>query len=107
MIRSAAVLVTALLLAPGVAAAADVNVLYAGSLVNLMEHGVGPPFDKATGDTFRGFGGGSNGLANQIIRQTASRGRAAASTRHCLCPAILCPAAAFFGGSANPIWGGL
>jgi len=48
------------------AAAADVNVLYAGSLVNLMEHGLGPAFAKATGDTFRGFGGGSNGLANQI-----------------------------------------
>ncbi len=48
------------------AAAADVNVLYAGSLVNLMEHGIGPAFDGATGDSFRGFGGGSNGLANQI-----------------------------------------
>ncbi len=51
---------------PAAASAADVNVLYAGSLVNLMEHGVGPAFDEATGDTFRGFGGGSNGLANQI-----------------------------------------
>ena len=67
MSRSSAVLLaTALVLAPGVAMAADVDVLYAGSLVNLMEHGVGPAFDKATGDTFRGFGGGSNGLANQI-----------------------------------------
>jgi molybdate/tungstate transport system substrate-binding protein len=66
MFRSAALLVTALLLAPRGATAADVNVLYAGSLVNLMEHGIGPAFDKATGDTFRGFGGGSNGLANQI-----------------------------------------
>jgi molybdate/tungstate transport system substrate-binding protein len=47
-------------------AAGTVNVLYAGSLVNLMEHGVGPAFDKATGDTFQGFGGGSVGLANQI-----------------------------------------
>ncbi len=66
MFRSTLSLVTALLLAPTLAAAADVNVLYAGSLVNLMEHGIGPAFDKATGDTFRGFGGGSNGLANQI-----------------------------------------
>jgi len=66
MFRSAAWLVTALLLAPQIASAADVNVLYAGSLVNLMEHGIAPAFDKATGDTFRGFGGGSNGLANQI-----------------------------------------
>ena len=63
---TAALLATALLAAPGLAMAADVNVLYAGSLVNLMEHGIGPAFDKATGDTFRGFGGGSNGLANQI-----------------------------------------
>lgn len=46
--------------------AGDVNVLYAGSLVNLMEHGVGPAFDKATGDQFRGYAGGSVGLANQI-----------------------------------------
>jgi molybdate/tungstate transport system substrate-binding protein len=43
-----------------------VSVLYAGSLVNLMEHGIGPAFDKATGGTFEGFAGGSNGLANQI-----------------------------------------
>jgi len=43
-----------------------VNVLYAGSLVNLMEHGVGPAFNKATGDQFRGYAGGSVGLANQI-----------------------------------------
>lgn len=47
-------------------AAGTVNVLYAGSLVNLMEHGIGPAFDKATGDTFQGFAGGSGLLANQI-----------------------------------------
>jgi molybdate/tungstate transport system substrate-binding protein len=47
-------------------AAGKVNVLYAGSLVNLMEHGIGPAFDKASGDTFQGFAGGSSGLANQI-----------------------------------------
>jgi molybdate/tungstate transport system substrate-binding protein len=47
-------------------AAETVNVLYAGSLVNLMEHGIGPAFEKATGEGFRGFAGGSNGLANQI-----------------------------------------
>ncbi len=61
-----ALLAMAMLLAPGLVAAAEVDVLYAGSLVNLMEHGVGPAFDAASGDTFRGFGGGSNGLANQI-----------------------------------------
>ena len=43
-----------------------VNVLYAGSLVNLMEHGIGPAFTKATGDKFQGHAGGSTGLATQI-----------------------------------------
>ncbi len=65
---AALLLATALLAAPAQAAlaAGTVNVLYAGSLVNLMEHGVGPAFDKATGAQFQGFGGGSVGLANQI-----------------------------------------
>ena len=56
----------ALLAAPPASAAGKVNVLYAGSLVNLMEHGIGPAFDKASGDTFQGYAGGSSGLANQI-----------------------------------------
>jgi molybdate/tungstate transport system substrate-binding protein len=43
-----------------------VTVLYAGSLANLMERDIGPAFTKATGDKFQGYGGGSNGLANQI-----------------------------------------
>jgi molybdate/tungstate transport system substrate-binding protein len=47
-------------------AAAPVNVLYAGSLVNLMERGVAPAFDKATGYRFRGYAGGSIMLANEI-----------------------------------------
>ena len=42
------------------------NVLYAGSLVKLMEHGIGPAFDKADGGDFRGYAGGSNKLANEI-----------------------------------------
>jgi molybdate/tungstate transport system substrate-binding protein len=65
---AALLLATALLAVPAQAAfaAGTVNVLYAGSLVNLMEHGVGPAFDKATGAQFQGFGGGSVGLANQI-----------------------------------------
>jgi molybdate/tungstate transport system substrate-binding protein len=58
-------LAVALIGLPGVASA-EVNVLYAGSLVNLMEHSVGPAFEKATGETFRGYAGGSIGLANQI-----------------------------------------
>jgi molybdate/tungstate transport system substrate-binding protein len=47
-------------------AAGAVNVLYAGSLVNVMERGVGPAFERATGDRFRGYAGGSKLLANQI-----------------------------------------
>jgi molybdate/tungstate transport system substrate-binding protein len=46
--------------------AGTVNVLYAGSLVNLMEHGIGPAFDKADGADVRGYAGGSNKLANEI-----------------------------------------
>ena len=46
-----------------------VNVLYAGSLVNLMEHGIGPAFDQSGGGRFQGYAGGSNGLANQIKGQ--------------------------------------
>jgi molybdate/tungstate transport system substrate-binding protein len=67
-VSGAALLAAGLSLLPGSAAmaAGKVNVLYAGSLVNLMEHGVGPAFDKASGDSFQGFGGGSGMLANQI-----------------------------------------
>jgi molybdate/tungstate transport system substrate-binding protein len=54
------------LMSPAAFAAGNVNVLYAGSLLNLMEHGVGPAFDKATGNQFQGYAGGSVGLANQI-----------------------------------------
>jgi molybdate/tungstate transport system substrate-binding protein len=44
----------------------SVNVLYAGSLVNLMEKQIGPGFDAATGNTFTGFGAGSTALVAQI-----------------------------------------
>lgn len=47
-------------------AAGTVNVLYAGSLVNLMEHGIGPAFHKESNDQFQGFAGGSNKLAHEI-----------------------------------------
>jgi molybdate/tungstate transport system substrate-binding protein len=54
-------------IAPTVALGGEVvNVLYAGSLVNLMEHGIGPAFDRESGDHFRGYAGGSMLLANQI-----------------------------------------
>jgi len=67
-LSGAALLAAGLSLLPATAAlaAGKVSVLYAGSLVNLMEHGVGPAFDKGSGDTFQGFAGGSSGLANQI-----------------------------------------
>jgi hypothetical protein len=52
--------------APYALAAGAVNVLYVGSLVNLMEHEIGPAFGKASADEFRGYAGGSNLLANQI-----------------------------------------
>lgn len=67
-VRILGVLAIAVLLAraPMALAAGPVNVLYAGSLVNLMEHGIGPAFNKATGNTFQGFAGGSGLLANQI-----------------------------------------
>lgn len=59
---------TLILFAPIAAARAGqtIDVLYAGSLVNLMERGVGPAFDKASGDRFRGYAGGSKLLANEI-----------------------------------------
>ncbi|HWC37429.1 MAG TPA: extracellular solute-binding protein [Acidimicrobiales bacterium] len=43
-----------------------VDVLYAGSLVNLMERDLGPKFTAAAGYQFSGFGAGSAQLANQI-----------------------------------------
>jgi molybdate/tungstate transport system substrate-binding protein len=55
-----------LLSARAACARIDVNVLYAGSLVNLMERHLGPAFDRASGDHFRGYAGGSKLLANEI-----------------------------------------
>jgi molybdate/tungstate transport system substrate-binding protein len=43
-----------------------VSVLFAGSLVDYMEHDLGPGFQRATGYSFQGFGGGSTELANEI-----------------------------------------
>lgn len=43
-----------------------VNVAYAGSLVNLMEHKLGPAFQHDSGYTYQGKGAGSTALANQI-----------------------------------------
>jgi molybdate/tungstate transport system substrate-binding protein len=43
-----------------------VDVLYAGSLTQVMENELGPAFDKATGYHFVGFTGGSKQLATEI-----------------------------------------
>jgi molybdate transport system substrate-binding protein len=43
-----------------------VKVLYAGSLVNLMEHDLGPAFATVTGYGYQGTGEGSLQLANEI-----------------------------------------
>ncbi|MGH3685459.1 MAG: extracellular solute-binding protein [Pseudonocardiaceae bacterium] len=43
-----------------------VSVLYAGTLVGILERRVGPAFEKATGYTFQGEGKGSVALANLI-----------------------------------------
>ena len=44
----------------------SVMVLYAGSLATVMEDGVGPAFDKATGHIFKGEAHGSLGAARMI-----------------------------------------
>jgi len=43
-----------------------ISVLYAGSLVNLMEKKIGPAFQQATGYGYEGEGKGSTALANEI-----------------------------------------
>src|SRR4051794_36285052 len=43
-----------------------VHVLYAGSLVNLMERNIGPKFASASGYKYEGEGGGSDAIANEI-----------------------------------------
>jgi molybdate/tungstate transport system substrate-binding protein len=48
------------------AADSSVSVLYAGSLVNVMERNAGPAFEQKIGDRFLGYAGGSNKLANEI-----------------------------------------
>jgi len=47
-----------------------VDVLYAGSLVDLMTKDVGPAFNTATGYTFTGYSGDSGSLANEIKGKT-------------------------------------
>jgi molybdate transport system substrate-binding protein len=53
--------------APATAASAGtVSALFAGSLLNYMEHDLGPAFQKASGYGYQGFGGGSTEVASQI-----------------------------------------
>ncbi|HST26445.1 MAG TPA: extracellular solute-binding protein [Gaiellaceae bacterium] len=47
-------------------AGGTVSVLYAGSLVDVMEQQIGPAFSKATGYGYQGFGAGSKAVAGQI-----------------------------------------
>jgi molybdate/tungstate transport system substrate-binding protein len=47
-------------------AGGTVSVLYAGSLVGVMEQQIGPAFSKATGYGYQGFGAGSKAVASQI-----------------------------------------
>lgn len=70
---SAALLVPVLALAAcgasgggGTTATGTVNIAYAGSLVNVMEHTLGPAFQRESGFTYQGKGAGSTALANQI-----------------------------------------
>ena len=47
-----------------------VDVLYAGSLVDLMKNSIGPAFHSATGFTLSGVSGDSGSLANEIKGRT-------------------------------------
>ena len=49
-----------------------VHVLYAGSLVNLMEHDLGPAFAKASGAKYDGYGAGSAQVAKEITGKVRS-----------------------------------
>jgi molybdate/tungstate transport system substrate-binding protein len=56
--------------APAAKGSGPVDVFYAGSLVNLMTHIIGPGFNAATGYTFVGTSGDSGTLANEIKAKT-------------------------------------
>jgi molybdate/tungstate transport system substrate-binding protein len=61
-----ATLALTLFAASGAFAQQTVTVLYAGSLVGLMEQSIGPAFKQQTGSEFLGHAGGSKGLATQM-----------------------------------------
>lgn len=66
--------VAAAVLGPSAPGAATVHrsvaVLYAGSLLDLMQNAVAPGFARSTGDTLNGIAGGSDELASEIAART-------------------------------------
>lgn len=52
--------------AASISASGKVQILYAGSLANLMEHDIGPAFAGATGAKYEGTGAGSTQLVSEI-----------------------------------------
>jgi molybdate/tungstate transport system substrate-binding protein len=56
--------------ATAAASGGPVDVLYAGSLVTIVNNALGPSFDGASHDTLNGFPGGSTALASQIKART-------------------------------------
>ena len=52
--------------APAITASGKVQILYAGSLANLMEHDIGPAFAQATGAQYEGTAAGSTALVSDI-----------------------------------------
>lgn len=69
----------------------NVTVLYAGSLLNLMEHAIGPAFNTAGQGMIRGYAGGSNKLANEI-RAKLRRGDAFISASPAVNDSLMGPA---------------
>ena len=63
---SVAALAVTMFTTSGAFAEPAVTVLYAGSLVGLMERSVGPAFKQQTGEEFRGHAGGSQELAKKV-----------------------------------------
>lgn len=47
-----------------------VRVLYAGSLVNVMEHHIGPAFAKSSKYSYQGYGSGSSKVAHELKGKT-------------------------------------
>lgn len=63
---AAAALATLAACGGGASGGSTVHVLYAGSLVNLMEKHVGPGFSRVTGSGYQGYGAASQAAANAI-----------------------------------------